>query len=333
MTVFRTALYAALVALMMTDGMSSRSASAQDKRTADRLTGRWKQQAKTGHPFSYPPLIWHAISDRGGDWGWIEPDMTYDRRGPISWKAVFRVHEILSETQAIVDVLITQNTSHTVPGFGAMANETGGAKYRVLFREFDFRGIIENEPFEWRGAVLVSGTHSVVRADGSMVELIGIETTTLPPLPKHAAELGIGLRTWHDDTGRHTIRAGFGSINHDKVVLVKSDGDRIEVPVDRLSKADQREIEKLTELRPAPRTVARRSAPRRGRTGQSFSAGLHNLAINTAQTSIQRDLNASFRNMRAKSNNVQWILNSVKFNFENARRLQQLRFNTQRTNQ
>ena len=333
MTVSRTALYAFLVVLMVTDGISSRHVSAQDKRTVERLNGRWKQQAKTGQPFSYPKLVWHAVSDRGGDWGWIEPNWTYHRRGPVIWKSEFSVQEILSETEAIVDVLITQKTIQSVQGFIVVMNETRNARYSFLFRKFDFRDIIENEPFQWHGAVTVSGTHSVMRADGSTVKLIGIETTTPPPLPKHAAELGIGLRTWHDDTGKHSTRAGFDSVDHDKVVLVKPDGVRIEVPVDRLSKADQREIEKLTEVRPVRRIAHRRSAPRRSRPGESFSDGLRNMAINVAETSLQRELNVSLNNMRYKSNQVQWIFNNLQSKFNNARRLQQLRSNTQRMNQ
>lgn len=49
-------------------------------------------------------------------------------------------------------------------------------------------------------------------------------------------------RTWSDQTGRFSIDATYGGMNGDKVVLEKIDGSRIEVPLAKLSDADQQYV-------------------------------------------------------------------------------------------
>lgn len=49
----------------------------------------------------------------------------------------------------------------------------------------------------------------------------------------------VASRTWSDQSGRFNLDATYRGMNADKVVLEKSDGTRIEVPLSKLSSADQ----------------------------------------------------------------------------------------------
>ena len=51
-------------------------------------------------------------------------------------------------------------------------------------------------------------------------------------------------RTWTDNTGKHTIEAEFGGYTAGNVKLKKPDGTAIEMPMGKLSKADQEWIRK-----------------------------------------------------------------------------------------
>ncbi len=48
------------------------------------------------------------------------------------------------------------------------------------------------------------------------------------------------VRTWTDSTGKHKIKAEFVSLEDGKVTLEKSDGSTLEIPLAKLSKADQK---------------------------------------------------------------------------------------------
>jgi WD40 repeat protein len=45
--------------------------------------------------------------------------------------------------------------------------------------------------------------------------------------------------TWRDSTGQHSIKAKFGGLASGKAKLIKNDGTVIQVPVEKLSDADQ----------------------------------------------------------------------------------------------
>lgn len=47
------------------------------------------------------------------------------------------------------------------------------------------------------------------------------------------------LRTWSDATGRFTLTAGFVSLDGDQVLLDRENGERVAIPLAKLSKADQ----------------------------------------------------------------------------------------------
>ncbi|MCO6045175.1 SHD1 domain-containing protein [Aeoliella sp. ICT_H6.2] len=57
--------------------------------------------------------------------------------------------------------------------------------------------------------------------------------------PFDSAMSSVASRTWSDQSGRFSIDATYRGMNGAKVVLEKSDGSQIEVPLDKLSSADQ----------------------------------------------------------------------------------------------
>jgi hypothetical protein len=47
------------------------------------------------------------------------------------------------------------------------------------------------------------------------------------------------VRTWTDDTGKHTVEASFVALEAEQVALKKTDGKEVTLPLSRLSKNDQ----------------------------------------------------------------------------------------------
>jgi hypothetical protein len=67
-------------------------------------------------------------------------------------------------------------------------------------------------------------------------------TTKKPVAQKEEAaeeEEAPEVRTWTDDTGKHTVQASFVALETDQVTLQKADGKEITLPLARLSKNDQ----------------------------------------------------------------------------------------------
>lgn len=60
------------------------------------------------------------------------------------------------------------------------------------------------------------------------------------------------VRKWSDKTGKFTIDARYDSTNGDKVVLIKTDGKRIEVPLAKLSDEDGSYLKKLGDAADSP---------------------------------------------------------------------------------
>ena len=63
------------------------------------------------------------------------------------------------------------------------------------------------------------------------------------------AQTGGNTRVWKSADGKYTVQAAIVELEETAVKLRKSDGDVISVPVDQLSEADQRYIERWTKLR------------------------------------------------------------------------------------
>ena len=54
-------------------------------------------------------------------------------------------------------------------------------------------------------------------------------------------------RTWSDRSGKFRVEANLDGMNGDRVVLIRTDGKRIEVPLNRLSKSDMEYVQELQE--------------------------------------------------------------------------------------
>ncbi|QDU58904.1 SHD1 domain-containing protein [Aeoliella mucimassa] len=82
--------------------------------------------------------------------------------------------------------------------------------------------------------------------------------------PFDLAESTAESRTWKDQSGRFSIEASYGGMNGDKVVLQKVDGSTIEVPLDKLSDADQDFVNSQSEASENPFAVAPSTRPAMG---------------------------------------------------------------------
>ncbi len=60
------------------------------------------------------------------------------------------------------------------------------------------------------------------------------------------------MRKWSDKTGKFSIDARYQETNGDKVALVKADGNRIEVPIAKLSDEDNRYLKELNDAAESP---------------------------------------------------------------------------------
>ncbi len=59
-------------------------------------------------------------------------------------------------------------------------------------------------------------------------------------------------RKWTDNTGKYSVEAELVEVKGDKVVLKKSTGSVITMPIARLSKADREYLQSLAEPGPKP---------------------------------------------------------------------------------
>jgi hypothetical protein len=62
-------------------------------------------------------------------------------------------------------------------------------------------------------------------------------------------------RTWTDATGKYTVEAELVEVTEDDVVLTKSDGKTITVPISKLSKADQEFLQEQSRPKEEPKAA------------------------------------------------------------------------------
>ncbi|HVT29541.1 MAG TPA: SHD1 domain-containing protein [Lacipirellulaceae bacterium] len=99
-------------------------------------------------------------------------------------------------------------------------------------------GWIEARPDLPPGAAQFRGPASLQTFPPSSVRPIQNAAAASPDTP---------LRKWSDKTGRFSIEARYLSTTGNKVALLKADGKRIEVPIDKLSDEDARYLKTLSE--------------------------------------------------------------------------------------
>ena len=102
---------------------------------------------------------------------------------------------------------------------------------------------------DWKPATVVNVDSFSGWVDASIEKVNGgrSEKRSFPPssvrasrAPKPRAVPDAPLRKWSDRSGKFSVEAKYQGLNGDKVVLVKSDGKRIEVPTAKLSDEDAR---------------------------------------------------------------------------------------------
>lgn len=285
----------------------------------DRFVESWKRQALSGQAYSYPAFPWH-LSDRPDNQrlGWMQPQRVYEQRGAESWQADFVVRELRSKSEAVIEVVVSR-TNSSGPG-----TSTPSRTSRIyLFREFDFATVQPGASLGYTGGVIEKPATSVVLGNRQATELPVIEPAVFPPLPKHTAELGVGVRTWVDDTGNHSIEAALMEVHENTVRLITRDGEHLEVPIERLSVKDRMAVQKPDRALPRKkpvrekrRTVARRSrSPRRS---VSFEDGLRAQMMNRIVPTLfdARAMNQSFYQAGLK---MQRINAQVKMQMQAAR--------------
>ena len=71
-----------------------------------------------------------------------------------------------------------------------------------------------------------------------------------------AVSVSVSAREWTDNTGTYKTEANLVEVRGNQVVLQKSNGQVISLPIDRLSKSDQEYLESLENLEPKPENAA-----------------------------------------------------------------------------
>ncbi len=71
-----------------------------------------------------------------------------------------------------------------------------------------------------------------------------------------AVAVSVSAREWTDNTGTYKTEANLVEVRGNQVVLKKSNGQVISLPIDRLSKSDQEYLESLENLEPKPENAA-----------------------------------------------------------------------------
>lgn len=125
---------------------------------------------------------------------------------------------------------------------------------------------------EWRAGTVVESEHGTNRIrvrlddDGKLPDQIPAEvrekfltesfrSDEVRPLRGEARAVKpatAALHTWTDRSGKHRVEARYDGMNGERIVLVRADGKRIEIPLDRLSEADMHYIRTLQETADNP---------------------------------------------------------------------------------
>ncbi|WP_425396199.1 SHD1 domain-containing protein [Aeoliella sp.] len=152
---------------------------------------------------------------------------------------------VQAETYNIGDRVEVKRGYDWLPG-----TVVGGSGTRISVRLDDEEGKFDTMSPEMREKRLTRNyfVSSLRHAKGSAPPPPSTPATSgrtigVPPSAPSASPFG-GMstatsRTWSDQSGRFSIDATYRGMNGDKVVLEKSDRSRIEVPLDKLSAADQ----------------------------------------------------------------------------------------------
>ena len=225
---------------------------------SDTLKRRWRSEAARGRALTYPSLNWDDLTD--GTWGLAcSHQQYYSRPGNNAGKrneeriVVLKVLKRLDEDDRALISVEGQIAWQQRVNF---ANRSYfdlrflNTRSVVLAEGFRFDSVVDGTVWQVNEPVEVSGNYQYKSKDGMQTIKI-IRPTVLLPLPRDQFGLGVGMRTWTSNKGGHTTDATYLSYTaKDGLVhLIKRDGKRIDVPLDKLSEADRNFVRAKTKQR------------------------------------------------------------------------------------
>lgn len=189
-----------------------------------------------------PLLIKNAMGV--GDFGYL-PDHVLDTdEGQCSWQ--FKVQQVVDESNMLVKVT---RYSHTA------RSEIGDYLIWVVGR---YRDVVDGQSVTFPGVFIVSGTKQYTTAIGGSKTVYMLESFDIAPIverlkaeaaakqpEKAEPQTTEEWREWSDATGQFKLTARLISVADGKVKLEKKDGSVANVPIDKLSEADQKVVAQL----------------------------------------------------------------------------------------
>lgn len=215
--------------------------------TLDQLPAFYESRAAAGATPRKPYLIFGSAM-RPGQVGIIPAGSVEGEFTPYYQSQVLQV---LAESEMLVKVTAFVWRDR-IYGEGANAVPLGKAPTEgddtfVLVRGVDTSTLADDQMIGLAGAWRVAGTHQYQTAIGAKKTVFALEPVDLPDPPPARAVVknapakqpARAMRLWTDVTGKYRIEAALIEVTKDTVILEKTDGSRVEVPLSRLVKNDR----------------------------------------------------------------------------------------------
>lgn len=187
-----------------------------------------------------PPLQIENVM-RVGDFGYLPDHVVDTADGQKSWQ--FKIQQVVDDNNMLVKV--TQY-NHTRRG------QSGDSLIWMVGR---YSNAVDGQVAKFNGVFRVTGTKQYATALGSSKTVYQIEKFDIAPIVERLkAEAAAKQpdktepaateewREWSDATGQFKLTARLISVTDGKVKLEKQDGSVANVPVDKLSEADQKVV-------------------------------------------------------------------------------------------
>jgi len=189
-----------------------------------------------------PPLLISNAMDIG-DFGYL-PDHTVPLNGAEnSWQ--FKVQQVVDERNMLVKVTRFNHASRS---------EAGDYLVWVVGK---YSGVVDGQTVTFNEVFRVTGTKQYTTAIGGSKTVFMLERFDIAPIVERLKAEAVAnkpanekmaepeFREWSDATGQFKLTARLISVTDGKVKLEKKDGSVANVPVDKLSEADQKMVAQL----------------------------------------------------------------------------------------
>ena len=242
------------------------------------FTQRWRKQYEQNKDYDYPVFNWDDV--QLGDVGYTGHRAIYWGQPSTSYKCVeIKYEKELSTGRHLVQVdrmtrrAIGQGLS--TPNVNQVGSLTG---LTALVNADSVHAVIDG-PLKkirnYRAGETIQLTFDLQCIDS--IDVTGysvmpvLKIVKFPPLPKHPAQLGFGVRKWTDDTGKHKLEAAYDHYQDGQVHLINLDAKKVTLPIKKLSTADQRWVRKQIQKELA----AKRKEKRKAASVRSFHTELN----------------------------------------------------------